>query len=92
MEADQDPKYLNTTQTPLYDKSKILFGLNHARDHLRDREMLIIVEGYMDVVALHQYGMPIAIATCGTALTTQHTKLIARHTEQVVFAFDNDNA
>jgi len=46
----------------------------------------------MDVIALHQYGLPIGIATCGTALTTQHTKLIQRHTEHLIFAFDNDDA
>ena len=54
--------------------------------------MLIVVEGYMDVIALHQYGLPIGIATCGTALTAQHTKLISRHTEHLIFAFDNDHA
>lgn len=88
----QNPKYLNTTETPLYDKSKILFWLNHAKNKLRDREILIVVEWYMDVIALYQYGLPIGIATCGTALTAQHTKLIKRHTENIIFAFDNDEA
>ena len=92
LDPDQNPKYLNTTETPLYDKSKILFGLNHARDHLKARDLLIVVEGYMDVIALHQYGLPIGIATCGTALTPQHAKLVSRHSENVLFAFDNDDA
>lgn len=92
LHADQMPKYLNTTETPLYDKSKILFGLDLAKQHLTSYGYLFIVEGYMDVVALHQYGLPVAVATCGTALTQQHIKLLQRHSQKVVFLFDNDAA
>lgn len=89
---DQNPKYLNTTETPLYEKSQLLFGLDKARNQIRDHGFLIVVEGYMDVIALHQYGLPLGVATCGTALTADHLKLLKRHTEQVVLLFDNDSA
>ncbi len=92
LDADQTPKYLNTTETPLYDKSSVLFGLDKAKQHLQDFWTLIVVEWYMDVIALYQYGLPVGIATCGTALTIQHTKLIKRHSDKVIFAFDNDSA
>lgn len=92
MLSDQNPKYLNTTETPLYEKSQILFGLDKARQHLKEYGFLIVVEGYMDVIALHQYGLPVGIATCGTALTTDHIKLLKRHTDQVILLFDNDQA
>ncbi len=92
LDADQNPKYLNTTETAIYNKSKILFGLDKAKNNIKSYESLIIVEWYMDVIALHQHGLPIGIATCGTALTTAHTKLISRHTPHLIFAFDNDSA
>ena len=92
LDPDQNPKYLNTTETAVYNKSKLLYGLDKAKNHIKSYGSLIIVEWYMDVIALHQHGLPIGIATCGTALTTQHTKLISRHTDQLIFAFDNDSA
>lgn len=92
LDADQNPKYLNSSETPLYDKSKILYGLYHAKPHLNQYKSLIVVEGYMDVIALAQYNLPIGIATCGTSLTPEHIKLIRRHAETVYLAFDNDNA
>ncbi len=92
LDPDQNPKYLNTTETAVYNKSQILFGLDKAKNHLKSFDYLIIVEWYMDVIALYQYWLPIGIATCGTALTPQHTKLIHRHTEHLLFAFDNDDA
>lgn len=92
LDADQNPKYLNTTETALYNKSNLLYGLHSAKNNIKSFGLLIIVEWYMDVIALHQYGLPIGIATCGTALTTAHTKLISRHTDHLLFAFDNDNA
>ena len=92
MLADQNPKYLNTTETPLYEKSQLLFGLDKARNQIREHGFLIVVEGYMDVIALHQYGLPLGVATCGTAMTPDHLKLLKRHTEQVVLLFDNDTA
>ncbi len=92
LHPEQMPKYLNTTETPLYDKSKILFGLDLAKQHLNQVWHLFIVEWYMDVIAMHQYGLPVAIATCGTALTQQHIKVLQRHTQKLVFLFDSDAA
>ncbi len=92
LEAEQSPKYLNTTETPLYDKSRILYWLDKAKSKIKDHWALIIVEWYMDVIALHQYWLPIWIATCGTALTWEHVKLIKRNSETLIFAFDNDKA
>jgi len=89
---DQNPKYLNTTETPLYEKSQLLYGLDKARNQIREYGFLIVVEWYMDVIALYQYGLPLGVATCGTALTPDHIKLLKRHTEQVVLLFDNDTA
>jgi len=76
----------------LYEKSQLLFGLDKARNQIREHGFLIVVEGYMDVIALHQYGLPLGVATCGTAMTPDHLKLLKRHTEQVVLLFDNDPA
>lgn len=92
LNTDQNPKYLNTTETPLYDKSKILYWLDKAKQHMQTYNALIVVEWYMDVLALHQYWLPIWIATCGTALTVDHVKRIKRTTENIYLAFDNDNA
>lgn len=90
--AEQTPKYLNTPETPLYDKSSVLYGLFQAKNHLRDYPFLILVEGYMDVVALHQAGLPIGVAPCGTALTLPQLKLLKRHTDHLILSFDNDTA
>ncbi len=92
LEADQNPKYLNTTETPLYEKSHLLFGLDKARNQIREHWFLVVVEWYMDVIAMHQYGLPLWVATCGTALTVEHVKLLKRHTDQVILLFDNDEA
>jgi DNA primase len=86
------PKYLNISETPLYDKSKLLYGMHIAKTHLKEFWSLIIVEGYMDVIALYDAGLPIGVATCGTALTAQHAKLLKRHTDKITFSFDTDNA
>ncbi len=90
LDADQNPKYLNTTETAVYEKSSILYWLDKAKSEIRTFDHLIVVEWYMDVIALSQYWLPIWIATCGTALTVQHTKLVSRHTQNLVFAFDQD--
>ena len=86
------PKYLNTTETALYNKSKILYWLDKAKQRLNEFWALIVVEWYMDVIALHQYGLPVWIATCWTALTTEHAKLLRRHSDTLYFAFDWDKA
>ncbi len=90
--VDQTPKYLNTPETSLYDKSSVLYWLFQAKNNLRDYPFLILVEGYMDVVSLHQAGLPIGVAPCGTALTLPQLKLIKRHTDHLILSFDNDQA
>ena len=88
----EEPKYLNSPQTLLYDKRSLLYGLHKARDGVRHAQSVIILEGYMDVIASHQAGVPNAVATCGTALTLQHMQLIKRYTSTVILAFDMDAA
>lgn len=84
------PKYLNSPETKLFDKSRNLYGLNYARTS-REKSILIC-EGYMDVIALHQAGFTNSVASLGTAFTTQHASLIKRYTEQVVLTYDSDGA
>ncbi len=86
------PKYLNSPQTSLYDKSRIVFNLDHARHAIRETNQVIIVEGYMDVIALVQGGVRNVVASCGTALTSEQVKLIKRFTQQFLFCFDADTA
>lgn len=84
------PKYLNSPETPIFDKSRNLYGLNVAR---RTRKpYLLICEGYMDVITLHQAGFTNAVAALGTAFTTQHGMLIKRYTKEAVLTFDSDGA
>lgn len=85
-----NPKYLNSPETAIFDKSRLLYGLNRAR---KSREpFFLICEGYMDVIALHQAGFTNAVATLGTAFTEHHAGLIKRYTQEVVLTFDSDNA
>lgn len=85
-----NPKYLNSPETIIFDKSRIMYGLNRAR---KSRETyFLICEGYMDVISLHQAGFTNAVATLGTAFTEQHAALIKRFTQEVVLTFDSDNA
>lgn len=86
------PKYLNITQTPLYDKSKVLYWLHIVKNHIKEFDSIIVVEWYMDVIALNRLETPIGVATCGTALTQWHIKLLKRYTQNIIFAFDNDEA
>jgi len=85
-------KYLNSPETPIFHKSQTLYGLYQARQHLRDIERLLVVEGYMDVVALAQFGIRYAVATLGTATTREHLDILYRTTEELVFCFDGDRA
>jgi DNA primase len=88
--GEGQPKYLNSPETKLFDKSRNLYGLNIAR---KSREsFMIVVEGYMDVIALHQAGFDNAIASLGTAFTSGHGQLIKRYVDEVVIAFDGDGA
>ncbi len=90
--GDKPPKYLNSPETPLFKKSKVLYGLDHARKPIRENERMIIVEGYMDVITSHQYGFDNTVATLGTALTEDHSRIIPRYTERVSMVYDSDPA
>ena len=89
---DDEPKYLNTPQTPLFDKSGNLYGLDRAAESIRRADRAVIVEGYMDVIAAHQFGVTNVVASNGTAITERQMALLKRYTENVVLALDADNA
>jgi DNA primase len=89
---DDTPKYLNSPETPLFHKGRELYGLYEARKALRDIPRLLVVEGYMDVVALAQFDINYAVATLGTATTADHLNRLFRISEEVVFCFDGDRA
>ena len=89
---DSTPKYLNSPETPVFHKGRELYGLYEARQKLKDIPRLIMVEGYMDVIALAQFEINNAVATLGTALTENHLQKIFRYTSEIVFCFDGDNA
>ncbi len=89
---DAKPKYINSPETPLFSKGRELYGLFEARQALRDKGYALVVEGYMDVVALAQSGFPNAVATLGTACTAEHVQKLFRFTDAVVFSFDGDAA
>jgi DNA primase len=87
-----EPKYLNSPETPLFSKGSELYGLFEARLAIREKGYVLVVEGYMDVVALAQLGFPNAVATLGTACTPVHVQKLMRQTDMVVFSFDGDKA
>ena len=87
-----EPKYLNSPETPLFHKGRELYGLYRARDAIRRANRVMVVEGYMDVVALAQYKIDYAVATLGTATTRDHLERLFRHAPEVVFCFDGDRA
>ena len=89
---DTKPKYLNSPDTPLFDKGKNLYGLWEAREAVRDAGRILVVEGYMDAVALAQYGIGYAVAALGTATTAEHIGILFRQTDNVYFCFDGDAA
>ncbi len=87
-----EPKYLNSPETPLFQKGHELYALFSARRAIRDAGRVLVVEGYMDVVALAQHGVDYAVATLGTATTPLHIQKLLRHTDEIVFCFDGDKA
>ena len=87
-----EPKYLNSPETPVFAKGRELYGLLQARQAIRAADKIIVVEGYMDVVALAQHGVEYAVATLGTSTTPQHAQKLFRLTDNVVFCFDGDEA
>lgn len=90
--GDDTPKYLNSPETSLFHKGTELYGLYEARQANQHLDKIIIVEGYMDVISLAQFGITNAVATLGTATTAQHLQRLFRYTSDVVFCFDGDNA
>jgi DNA primase len=85
-------KYINTPETAVYKKSQILYGLNFAKQDIKKEDAVIVVEGNMDVIALHQAGFKNVVATSGTALTREQVDLIRRHTQNIIMSFDADSA
>ena len=87
-----EPKYLNSPETPLFHKGSEIYGLFEARTAIKAAGRVIVVEGYMDVVALAQHGVEFAVATLGTATTPVHARTLLRHSDRLIYAFDGDNA
>jgi DNA primase len=86
------PKYLNSSETPLFHKGATLYGLYHAKEGIRKADRVVVVEGYLDVIALSQHGLSYSVATLGTALTTEHVRALSRYTKNVIALFDGDDA
>ena len=89
---DSKPKYLNSPDTPLFDKGKNLYGLYEGRAAVKEAGRILVVEGYMDVVALAQFGVGYGVAALGTATTAEHVKILMRQADSIYFCFDGDNA
>jgi DNA primase len=90
--GEDDAKYINSGETPIYNKSNILYGLNLAKEAIRKSKAIILVEGYFDVLACHRIGIQHVVAVSGTALTEQHVKMIKRYAEKVILCLDQDRA
>ena len=90
--SDDPAKYKNSSETPIYTKSKVLYGLNWAKADIAKHDQVVVCEGYTDVIGFHRAGVPRAVATCGTALTEEHVRLLKRYASKVVLAFDADAA
>lgn len=92
MSPEDEPKYMNSPETPIYRKSFVLYNLHRARKQIRQRDRGILVEGYMDVIGLYDAGVGEAVASCGTALTSQQVRALHRHSDKIVVNFDPDAA
>jgi len=90
--GDEEPKYLNSPETPVYRKSWVLYNLHRARHPIRKHDRAVLVEGYMDVIGVWSSGVEEVVASCGTALTPQQVRLLRRHSDKVVVNFDPDSA
>lgn len=90
--GDDSPKYLNSPETPVFHKSKTLFGLFESINSQQPIKEIVVVEGYLDVMQMHQHGLPYAVATLGTAVSKEHIQLLTRYTKRIVFCFDGDQA
>lgn len=92
MRSDDPAKYINTPETPLYRKSEVLFGMDAAREAVREKRSVVLVEGYFDVFACRRVGIGHTVACCGTALTEEHARYLKRHVDTVVLCLDSDRA
>ena len=94
VDEGQNPKYLNSSDSLIYNKSKILFGLNSAKDAIKNEDAVVIMEGYFDVISAQSHGVQNAVASCGTAMTADHVKLLSRYTKsrRIYLSFDTDSA
>lgn len=90
--GESQPKYINSPETPLFNKSRVLYGIDVARDSIKRLEKAIIVEGYMDVISCHQHGFSNVVASLGTSLTREQARLLSRYTPEVVILYDADTA
>lgn len=90
--GDEEPKYLNSPETSVFHKGSELYGLHHARESIKEAGKALVVEGYMDVVSLTQFGVGNSVATLGTATTRTQLERLFRHTDEIVFCFDGDRA
>lgn len=94
LEKEQSPKYLNSSDSIIYNKSKLLYGLYTAKDAIKEEDGVILMEGYFDVISAQAHGIENAVASCGTALTPDHVKLLSRYTKsrRIYLSFDTDSA
>ena len=91
-QENPSPKYINSPETIVYDKRRVLYGLRQARQVIREREESVLVEGYTDVMSLHQAGVRNAVASCGTSLTREQVQLLSRYAQRIALVFDADGA
>ncbi|MBR6127251.1 DNA primase [bacterium] len=94
VDEGQNPKYLNSSDSMIYNKSRLLFGLDTAAETIKEQDGVLIMEGYFDVISAQSHGVKNAVASCGTALTAEHVKLLSRYTKsrKIYLSFDTDNA
>jgi DNA primase len=92
LEPEDNPKYLNSPETPIYKKSWVLYNLHRAKDAIRQADRIVLVEGYMDVIGVYASGVKEVVASCGTALTTQQVQSVRRHSANMALNFDPDSA
>lgn len=94
IEPEQQPKYLNSSDSLIYNKSKLLYGLYHAKDAIKKNDSVVLMEGYFDVISAQAHGIENAVASCGTSLTADHIKLLSRYTpsRRIYLSFDTDSA
>lgn len=89
---DSKPKYLNSPETPIFNKRRLLFALYQALPKIRETRQVIMVEGYMDAISLHTHGVTNVVASLGTAFTIEQARLLKRYADEVVFSYDMDSA